>query len=339
MKRITLKDIAKISGVSIKTVSRVVNKEKYVSVETQEKISQILKEYNYIPNLAAKSLVSNRTDTIGLIVPNLENPFYSRLLRGVVQTAEKNKFGVIVSESRFDIKIGEKYLRTFLARGVDGILIATLDLDENIIHSLNKMKKPFVLMTCCIDKPKVNYVIADDYKAGVRVVEYIINLGHKNIAFLKGPNVYSSNERFRAYLDVMKEKNLPIKEYFITKEVLYREYAYEVTLELLKEHNDITGLIANNDYAGIGAMKAIDELGLSIPENISVIGYDDIEVAGLLKVPLTTIHYPKYRCGVIATEILINILNDNKGSRRCKKVVLETHFVERKSCGPVKNIN
>ena len=230
MRRITIADIAKIAGVSIKTVSRVVNEERYVNDKTRKRVLQILNKYNYIPNLAAKSLVSKRTSTIGLIVPNLENPFYSRLLRGVVQTAEKNRFGVIISESRFDIKIGEKYLRTFIERGVDGILIAKLDLDDNIINNLNKMKKPFVLMTCSIDKPNVNYVIAYDYKAGLLAAEYIINLGHKNIAFLKGPDVYSSNERFRAYIDVINEKKLPIREYFITREVLDRKSAYLATL-------------------------------------------------------------------------------------------------------------
>lgn len=339
MKPVTLEDIAKIAGVSLKTVSRVVNNEKYVSKDTREKVLKLLVKHNYIPNLAAKSLVSKRTQTLGLIVPNLENPFYSRLLRGVVQTAESNNFGIIISESKFDIKIGEKYLRTFIERGVDGILIATLDLDTNIIHTLNRIKKPFVLMTCYVDNPKVHCVIADDYKAGRKVVNYIIKFGHRNIAFLKGPNVYSSNERFRAYIDVMRENNLEIKDYFITEEVLDEISAYNVSFKLLNKYNDITAIVANNDYVAIGAMKAINELGLKIPDDISVIGYDDIEVASLLRVPLTTIHYPNFHCGKVATEILIKIINDEIDVDDYKVEILKTHFVERQSCGPVKVFN
>lgn len=334
MKIYTLKDIAGLGKVSPKTVSRVVNNEKHVKKETKEKILKLLKKYNYQPNIPARSLVLKRNNTIGLIVPNLENPFYSRLLRGVVQTAEKNGYRVIVCESKFSLGVGDKYLRILVGRVVDGLLIATLDLDNTIIKRLNDVGEPFVIMTCKLDIPGINYVIANDYEAGKKVAEYIINLGHKNIAFLKGPDVYSSNERFTAYKDVMNKKKLEIKDYFITKSVLDRESAYEVTLKLLKKHNDITAIIGNNDHTTIGAIKAIEKLGLDIPKDISIVGYDDIEIAGLLKVPLTTVHYPKFKCGIQATERLIKILGNRKS--RSKKIVLETSFVERDSCGPVR---
>ncbi len=310
MKRYTLKDIAKMGGVSPKTVSRVVNNEEYVRKETREKILELLEKYDYYPNIPARSLVLKRNSTLGLIVPNLENPFYSKLSRGVIQTAEKNGYRVIVCESKFSLGIGEKYLKILIGRGVDGLLIATLDLNDTIVKKLNNIGEHFVIMTCKLDIPGINYVIANDYEAGRKVAEYIINLGHKNIAFLKGPDVYSSNER------------------------LDRVSAYEVTLELLKENNDITAIIGNNDYAAIGAIKAIEELGLNIPKDISIIGYDDIDITELLKVPLTTVHYPKFKCGVEATKMIIRMLEKKRS--RSKKIVLETSFVERDSCGPVR---
>lgn len=334
MKRYTLKDIAKLGGVSPKTVSRVVNNEEYVKKETKEKILELLEKYDYHPNIPARSLVLKRSNTLGLIVPSLENPFYSRLARGVIQTAEKNGYRVIVCESKFSLGIGEKYLKILIGGGVDGLLIATLDLNDIVVKKLNNIGEHFVIMTCKLDIPGINYVIANDYEAGRKVAEYIINLGHKNIAFLKGPDVYSSNERLTAYNDVMNEKNLEIKDYFITKNVLDRKSAYKVTLKLLKENNDITAIIGNNDYTAIGAIKAIEELGLNIPKDISIIGYDDIDITELLKVPLTTVHYPKFKCGVEATKSIIRML-EKKGSRS-KKIVLETSFVERDSCGPVR---
>lgn len=340
MKRITIKDISKIAGVSPKTVSRIINNDIYVREETKKKVLEIIEKYDYVPNIAARSLVINRTNTLGLIVPNLENPFFSRLSRGVIQTAEQNNYSVIVCESRFDREIGEKYLRMLIERGVDGLLIASLDLDNIFVNKLISIKKPFVLLTCRLDMPGINYVIADDCKAGREVVEYLIRLGHKNIAFLKGPDVYSSNERFIAYKAVMEEHGLKIKDYFITETALDKKDAYKVTLELLKEHKDITAILGHNDYATIGIIKAINELNLKIPKDISVIGYDDIDIAELFSVPLTTVHYPKYRCGVIAAQRLISILKkDNIDNIKSKKIILETSFIERNSCGPPKKIS
>ncbi len=338
MKRTTLKDIAKVAGFSPKTVSRVINNHEYVKKSTREKILKIIRENNYIPNIAARSLVLKKTDTLGLIIPNLENPFYSRLSRGVIGTAEKNNYSVIVCESKFDTLIGEKYLRMLIERGVDGLLIATLDLEDNFVKSLKKTGKPFVILTCKLDMSGINYVIADDYKAGKEVVNYLIKLGHKNIAFLKGPDVYSSNERLIAYKDVMEKNDLEIRDYFITESALDKKTAYGVTLNLLKNHKDITAIVGNNDYATIGSVKAINELGLKIPEDISVVGYDDIDITELLKVPLTTVHYPKYRSGVAATKRLIEMLK-NERRKKSKKIILETSFIIRESCSKPRDRN
>lgn len=335
MGKYTLEDVSKIAGVSPKTVSRVINNEKYVKEETRRKILKIIKELDYQPNFSARSLVLRKTNTIGIIVGNLENPFYSRLTRGVVITAERKNYSVIVCESRFDKIIGEKYISMLLERGIDGLLIATLDISSNLVNRLNRKKIPFVLITTKLDIPNINYVMANDYHGGKLAAEYIIKLGHKNIAFLKGPDVFSSNERLSAYTDVMKKNNLNIKDYFITKELFDQKDGYEATLKLLTKYKDITAIIAINDHIAIGAMDAIRELGLSIPEDISIIGYDDINITKLLNVPLTTIHYPKYRCGVAATEVLISNLN-KKSSKKGKKIILETTLVVRESCAPLK---
>ncbi len=333
MERTTLKDIAKLAGVSPKTVSRVINNDNYVSKDTKSKILEIIEKNDYIPNIAARSLVIKRTRTLGLIIPNLENPFYSRLSRGVIQTAERDNYSIIVCESKFDNLIGEKYLRMLIERGIDGLLIATLDLENIFVDKLLKIKMPFVIMTCKIEKPEVNYVIANDYEAGRQVVEYLISLGHRRIAFLKGPNVYSSNERFKAYRDVMEKNKLEIKEYFITGQILDKNDAYKEVKSLLTMHKDITAIVGNNDYTTLGAIKAIYELGLRIPEDISIIGYDDIDIADLLSVPLTTVHYPKFRCGEMATKLIIDMLENDK--YESKKIILDTYFVKRKSCGPI----
>jgi LacI family transcriptional regulator len=334
MKKYTLKDISKLAGVAPITVSRVINKDKYVKAETKEKILRIIREKGYYPNFAARSLVLRKTNIIGLIVADLENPFFSRLARGAIQTAENNGYSTITCESKFDNSIGEKYLNMLMDRGIDGLLLANMNVSTDTIDELHRRRIPFVLLTCRMEMPGVNYAIADDSQGGRLAAEYIIKLGHKNIAFLKGPDISSSNERLLAYKKEMGKNNLEIKDYFISEAVINQHDGYKVTTELLKDHKDITAIIAINDFVAIGAMEAILDLGLSIPKDISLIGYDNINITKLLKVPLTTISYPKYRCGVAGTEMLLNMLNNKKLNFK-ERVILKNKLIVRKSCSKV----
>jgi len=334
MKNYTLKDISELAGVAPITVSRVINNDKYVKAETREKILRIIREKGYHPNFAARSLVLKKTKIIGLMVADLENPFFSRLTRGVIQTAENNGYNIITCESKFDNSIGKKYLNMLMDKGIDGLLLANMNVSTDTINDLRRRRIPFVLLTCRMEMPDVNYAIADDYQGGRLAADYIIKLGHKNIAFLKGPDISSSNERFLAYKREMEKNNLEIKDYFISEEVINQYGGYKVTTKLLKEHKDITAIIAINDFVAIGALEAILDLGLSVPENVSLIGYDNINFTKLLKVPLTTINYPKYRCGVAGTKMLLNMLNSKKLNFK-ERVILKNKLIVRKSCSQI----
>lgn len=335
MKRYTLADVAKIAKVSPKTVSRVINDDKYVKDETKKKILKIIDEIDYHPNIIAKSLVTRKTKTIGLIVGDIENPYYSRLARGVIRTAESYDYSVIVCESRFDEEIAEKYLRMLLERVVDGILISTLDFKSSVLNRLHVSGFPHVFVSCKLAGITTSYVIGDEYQGEREAVKYLVNLGHRNIAFLRGPNMFPANQKLLAYKDVMKENNIQIKDYFISRSIYDQGGGHDTTLELLSNHKDITAILAVNDIIAIGAMEAINEMGLSVPENVSIIGCDNISVTKFLKVPLTTINYPKYRCGVIATKMLIDILEDKK-ARRKKEVILGCKLIIRNSCASLK---
>lgn len=336
MKRYTLADIGKLAGVSPKTVSRVINNDKYVKDETRKKILKIIDETGYYPNNSAKSLVTRKTKTIGLIVGDIENPYYSRLARGVIRAAESYNYSVIVCESRFEEATAEKYLKMLMERSVDGILISTLDFKSSVLDKLKMNGFPHIFVTCKLSSTSTDYVIGDDYQGEREATEYLINLGHRNIAFLRGPNMFPANQKLLAYKDVMKESNIQIKDYFISRSVYDHEGGHDVTLELLSNHKDITAILAINDIIAIGAIEAIDKLGLSVPEDISIIGCDNIDVTKLLKVPLTTINYPKLRCGNIATKILIDAL-EGRTIRKKKEVILGCKLIVRKSCAPLKS--
>lgn len=212
IKDLTIKDIAKIAGVSTMTVSRVMNNEKYVKKETKDKVFKVISEYGYEPNFFAKSLKSRKSRTIGLIIGDIENPYYSRLAKGVIDIAESSDYNVIVCNSKYKAELSERYVNMLIKKGVDGVLIATVDVYNELINKLNKRDIPFVLITRKLDLPGINYITADDYLGGRIAAEYLVSLGHKRIFFLKAANVWGANERIRAFIDVLmprkNQKNL-----------------------------------------------------------------------------------------------------------------------------------
>ena len=334
MHRLTIKDISKIANVSIMTVSRVINNEKHVKKETRENVLNIIKQYGYEPNYFAQNIKTRKSNTMGLIIGDIENPFYSRLAKGVINVAETNNYNVIVCNSNYDSKLGEKYLNMLIQKGVDGILIATIDVSNDAIKNLNKRNIPYVLVTRKSEEPNGNYFIADDYLGGRLASEYLIKLGHKKIFFLRSADVLGANERLRAFKDTMKENNIFFNESYISKILTNAEDAYSATTEFIEESRskEFTALIGGNDFIAMGAMGAIINKGFSIPEDFSLIGYDNLWVTNILKVALTTVRQPKMQFGQMSTERLLEMIKNPELKKYPQKIVLEPDLVIRNSC-------
>lgn len=335
VKELTIKDIAKIAGVSTMTVSRVINNERYVKTDTKDRVLQTISEYGYEPNFFAKSLKSKKSKTIGLIIGDIENPYYSRLAKGVIDIAEASDYNIIVCNSNYNAKLSEKYVNMLIKKGVDGVLIATVDVNNELINKLNKRDIPFVLITRKLDIPAINYITADDYLGGRIAAEYLASLGHKKIYFLKAANVWGSNERIRAFADVLKENNIYYDDSYFSDYLENLEQSYSATKKFLSEEKSksFTAIIGGNDFLAIGAMEAIIESGLNIPEDISLIGYDNLNITAILKVPLTTVKQPKLRFGELATERIIHMIEDRDETRLYpQKLVINPELVIRKSC-------
>jgi len=335
IKDLTIKDIAKIAGVSTMTVSRVMNNEKYVKKETKDKVFKVISEYGYEPNFFAKSLKSRKSKTIGLIIGDIENPYYSRLAKGVIDIAESSDYNVIVCNSKYKAELSERYVNMLIKKGVDGVLIATVDVYNELINKLNKRDIPFVLITRKLDLPGINYITADDYLGGRIAAEYLVSLGHKKIFFLKAANVWGANERIRAFIDVLKENNIYYDDSYFSDYLENLEQSYNATKKFLSDekNKNFTAIIGGNDFLAIGAMEAIIESGLNIPDDISLIGYDNLNITAILKVPLTTIKQPKLRFGELATERIIEMIEDHdKTKLNPQKLVIKPELVVRKSC-------
>lgn len=334
-KDLTIKDIAKIAGVSVMTVSRVINNERYVKKETKDKVLKIISKYGYEPNFFAKSLKSKKSKTIGLIIGDIENPYYSRLAKGVIDVAESLDYNVIVCNSKYKTELSERYVSMLIKKGVDGVLIATVDVYNELINKLDKRDIPFVLITRRLDLPGINYITADDYLGGRIVAEYLVSLGHKKIFFLKAPNVWSANERIRAFTDVLKENNIYYDDSYFSDHLENLEQSYNATKKFLSDKNnkDFTAIIGGNDFLAIGAMEAIIEGGLNIPDDISLVGYDNLNLTSILKVPLTTVKQPKLKFGELATNRIIRMIeNHGKTKLKPQRLVIKPELVIRKSC-------
>lgn len=329
--KLTLKKLAVLAGVSHKTISRVINDEAYVKEETRKNVLEIIEKYNYQPNFFAKVLRTKQSKTIGLVLGDINNPFYSSLADGVTKVCKDEGYDVIVTNTAYATDIGDRYIKVLLGKGVDGLIITTINLYEEALREI-RINIPFILVSWKSDFKNINYVTADDYNGGVLAAEYLTDLGHKDIYFLKIADVFSAGERVRAFKDVMNKCKINFNEQDISKPLINENGSYEEVKKVLESSNKYTAFIAGNDYLAIGAMRAIFEKGLRIPEDISLIGYDNIPISSLLSVPLTTIDQPKYELGEIGAKRLIEMLKDPLDIAKPMEKVLPTKLIIRESC-------
>jgi len=332
-KKTTITEIAKIAGVSKTTVSRVLSGGSNVSKKTKDKVLKVIEQNNYKPSIIAQSLRTNKTKTIGLVIADIENPFYARVAKGVIDTAEIKNYNVILCNSNNDINSEEKEIDTLINRGVDGLLLTTVALKTRTIKNLLDKQFPFMLIDCKLDYPGINYVVNDDYYGAKLATEYLINLGHKNIFFLGNKKLLSLRERLKGFKDALKlNKYSENTSTFDELVDINNIHTLEKIIKYIINHkNKITAIFAGNDYWAIKTIKIINDYGLNVPEDISVIGYDNIEISAIIKPPLTTIRQPKYLLGKLATEQLFEII-ENGSKKEIKRIVLKPDLIIRNSC-------
>ena len=217
-----------------------------------------------------------------------------------------------------------------LQKGVDGLLIATINLSNSVLRKLDLFKIPIVMVGCKMNLPNVSYVVVDHYLGCKETMEYLINLGHKKILFLKTVDVYDVDIRISAFRDTIKKYNLDEKKCGITKSLINFDKAYLEIKSMLEKDWNYTAIISGNDYTAMGAMKAIIEHGLSIPDDISLIGYDNLEFTPILKVPLTTVMQPKYKLGEKSAKILFDFISGRNKKQQC--ITITPSLIVRDSC-------
>lgn len=332
---ITLKQIAAELGVSVMTVSRALNNQDNVEEKTKKRIVETAQKMGYTPNKVAKSLVSKRTYTIGVVIPEISHTFFAQVISGIENVTYKMNYQLLLTNSAEKAERERKALETLLAQQVDGILISCSEETNDYSH-LKKIidsGKPLVFFDRCFEGLGASTVSVDDREGSQKMTQHMIDHGYKKFAYLRGPEISIGKERLVGFLDALKENKLEINDKWIVESGFQEKGGYKAMKQILELPGDDIprAVLAANDPAAIGAMEAIEEFGYSIPEDIAICGFSDDIRARLLKCPLTTVFQPSESIGRKAAEKLIKVIEDKR--EPIENIDLLTDLVIRQSCG------
>jgi LacI family transcriptional regulator len=321
-----MREVAEKAGVSIKTVSRVVNNQQEISETTRQQVRAVIDELGYRPNLIARGLVTQRTHTIGLVVNDITNPFFPEVARGVLDTARAKDFNIFLCNSDDDPEEEKQTLQTLSDQNVDGIIIFPC-LQENI-RAFAELHRPFVVINNQLEHPHVSAVITNNYEGAKLAVEHLIERGHTEIAMLSGKPAVNS-KRMRGFEDGMQNRGLtPITHYILSGPPTF-DRGYESARQLLTQYPHITAIFAYNDLLATGAIQACKHLGRRVPEDCAIVGFDDIHMASLVDPPLTTVRINKYQLGQTAMERMVAMLETPQES--FSSIELDVELIVRES--------
>jgi len=333
----TIKDIANIANVSPTAVSMVINKRKGVGKETRSKILKIAEELNYIPNAAARSLIKKQSRTIGLIITDIADPFYPELAKSIVDKANACGYNIILCHTGGNVDSERRSVISLMSHGVDGIIFSSVLCDDPNLDILLEAGFPFVLVNRMpINHPeesKFDYVIVDNYRGGFMAIEHLYRMGHENIAILAGLT-QASTLKFRAdgAVDALKHYGIKFNKRYFSQCEYSVEKVFKATQKIMACRTRPTALFIWTDTMALPARDAVESLGMKVPEDVAIVGFDNIDVSGIKGIELTTISQKKYDMGTHATEILVNKIEE-KTPGMVNKIVLNAELVVRKTCG------
>jgi LacI family transcriptional regulator len=323
----TIRDVAKLAGVAPITVSRVINNDGYFTEETRRKVEAAVRELDYIPNSLGPSLRSKRTQTLALVVSDITNPFWTTVARGVEDAANARGYHIIIGNTDESAEKQEQYLLFLLKKQVDGFLFVPAS--YNTSETLKKRHVPFVVLDRRFPY-EVDSVRGDSIAGAYDLTKHLIDLGHRRIAIITGRKDHTTAcDRVEGYLAAIKDANLSD-----TQQIYWGEYTqeagYDNTVQLLKANPRATAIFAANNFIAIGMMRASRDAGLHVPEDMSVVAFDDLPEAITIDPFFTVAAQPAYEMGQKATELLISRLNGD-GSQEYREIVLPVEIIVRKS--------
>lgn len=333
---VTMRDIARDLGLSVVTVSKVLRNHQDISEATRQRVLQRVKEMRYQPNRAARSLVTGRSFTIGLIVPDLEHPFFGEIAKAIGRRIRALDYSLIIASSEEDPLIEQREIEGLIARQVDAIVLASVQTSANVavFHRMAEMNVPYVLVDRSFPGLDANYVGVDDTAVGCAATEHLIARGCRRIAHLRGPEVSTGIGRLCGYQDTLRRHGIEVSSEYLVElksgDDRSEEHGNEAMMRLLSLKPPPDGVFCYNDEVAIGALRAILGAGLRVPGDVAVIGVDNIRFADLLRVPLSSIDQSSYQIGDRAARLALKLIESRKAVPSTQ-IVVPIRLVARES--------
>ncbi len=326
---ISIKDIARLAGVSHSTVSRALRNSPLIPAETTQRIQRIAKDAGYSASAVARSLVTRKTQAIGVVVTSIADPFNGEVVAGIEEVANQHGYSVILANSQADPEREITVVQSFQERRVDGILVASSRVGALYVPLLSELSIPIVLINNQHPSDFVYSVRIDNVEGAGRATRHLIELGHTKIAYVGDQfGLQSDTQRFAGFEEAMAQARLPVRQEFVVRGDGKPEGARNAARKLLSGRHRPTAIFCYNDMSALGVMEQAAECGLSIPAELSIVGFDDIFFAALLQPPLTTVHQPMKEIGHRAMALLLGLL---RGEKAEKNLILSGELVVRGS--------
>jgi LacI family transcriptional regulator len=331
---VTIDDVARLAGVSKMTVSRVINGSQRVSTETRRRVEQAIAELDYVPNVLARGLSRRKAGTLALIVPDIANPFFTLIVRGAEDVARRNGYRMILCNTESDLDREHEYLQEMLAHRVEGLLIAPAsDLSRRHVRQVEQHNVPFVLLDRSIAGLECDIVQGDSVGGARRLTGHLLDLGHRQIAMISGqPHVSTSRDRVRGYYEALELAGLSRGDAQVLESHGSIAGGYQAARRLFQLVPQPTAVFVVDNLVALGVIQALRERGLSIPNDIALACFDDIEQAAIICPFLTVMAQPAETFGTLATQLLLERIN-GRAPERPRRIVLAPELIVRESCG------
>jgi DNA-binding LacI/PurR family transcriptional regulator len=324
----TIEEVAKAAGVSVATVSRVLNNGQ-VSPKTRILVENAIRELNYEPNMLGRNLRRSESRMILTMIPNISNPFYSVIVEGIEDAARKNGYNILLCNTEADVEREKIYLDLLKHKLADGIITMEPAIDIDVLKEVGKR---YPVVQCCEYSEKINipYIAIDNVTAAYKATKHLLTIGHKKIALINSDEKFMyARQRKEGYIKALQEFDIPVNEDWIMNAGLSFESGQRMMKYLLSLKDKPSAVFAVSDILAIGALKTIKDEGLKVPQDIGVVGFDNIQFANMMNPTLTTIEQPRYQMGVEAAEMLIKRIKDKK--QKVENVILDHQLIIRES--------
>ncbi|HKL75670.1 MAG TPA: LacI family DNA-binding transcriptional regulator [Halanaerobiales bacterium] len=336
MKKITIKDVANKANVSPSTVSRVISDNPNISQDTKDKVRKIMKDLNYHPNAIARSLVNQKTNTLGLVMSRptemaFANPFFSEVIQGIAQSTKERHYHLMISAAENYKTEYEETIKLYKDGRVDGLILMASRVNDKLISSLKDINCPFVLIGRCPEFTDIPRVDNANIEAAYKMTDFLVKKGSNKIALISGPSDYIvSRDRIKGYKNALEDNGLSFSDELIEYAEFDYDSGYKATEKLLKNDlSKVDHIFALDDLLAVSAINCLIDNGYSIPEDIGVVGFNDQPIAKYINPKLTTVKVPIQEMGKKAAEMLIKIINDK--SYHGEEIIIPTQIISRQT--------